>query len=256
MPLQIQPPKTEEFIRCRALVFDHNFLQHGIGSLSEKVQHAILKNYYCPNPSCQEINLGRFVADIADQNGVIEIQTKGFGQMRKKLSFFLEHYPVRIVYPVVLVKWVVWIDPQTGEIISRRKSPKKTAAYDLFRELYSILDLLWQEKFSLTLPLLESEEYRLLDGYDKNPKKGSSRSQMVPSSILGEVALNSPSDLLQFLPDDLPPEFCSSDIRNLCRLNSRQTSYFLLVLRKLGLIEQVGIKNRFYLYRVKEQILP
>ena len=122
--------------------------------------------------------------------------------------------------------------------------------------MYSILDLLWQEKFSLTLPLLESEEYRLLDGYDKNPKKGSSRSQMVPSSILGEVALNSPSDLLQFLPDDLPPEFCSSDIRSLCRLNSRQTSYFLLVLRKLGLIEQVGIKNRFYLYRVKEQILP
>ena len=91
MPLQIQSPRTEEFIRCRDLVFDHNFLQHGIGSLSEKVQHAILKNYYCPNPSCQEINLGRFVADIADQNGVIEIQTKGFGQMRKKLSFFLEH---------------------------------------------------------------------------------------------------------------------------------------------------------------------
>ena len=51
MPLQIQSPRTEEFIRCRDLVFDHNFLQHGIGSLSEKVQHAILKNYYCPNPS-------------------------------------------------------------------------------------------------------------------------------------------------------------------------------------------------------------
>ena len=63
MPLQIQSPRTEEFIRCRDLVFDHNFLQHGIGSLSEKVQHAILKNYYCPNPSCQEINLGRFVAE-------------------------------------------------------------------------------------------------------------------------------------------------------------------------------------------------
>ena len=84
MPLQIQSPRTEEFIRCRDLVFDHNFLQHGIGSLSEKVQHAILKNYYCPNPSCQEINLGRFVADIADQNGVIEIQTKGFGQYAKE----------------------------------------------------------------------------------------------------------------------------------------------------------------------------
>lgn len=171
MPLQIQPPKTEEFIRCRALVFDHNFLQHGIGSLSEKVQHAILKNYYCPNPSCQEINLGRFVADIADQNGVIEIQTKGFGQMRKKLSFFLEHYPVRIVYPVVLVKWVVWIDPQTGEIISRRKSPKKTAAYDLFRELYSILDLLWRKNFHSPFPFWKVKNTVYWMDTTRTPKK-------------------------------------------------------------------------------------
>ena len=171
MPLQIQPPRTEEFIRCRDLVFDHNFLQHGIGSLSEKVQHAILKNYYCPNPSCQEINLGRFVADIADQNGVIEIQTKGFGQMRKKLSFFLEHYPVRIVYPVVLVKWVVWIDPQTGEIISRRKSPKKTAAYDLFRELYSILDLCGRKNFHSPFPFWKVKNTVCWMDTTRTPKK-------------------------------------------------------------------------------------
>lgn len=93
MSLLIQPARQEDFLSCGSQVFERNFLQHGIGSLAEKSQHAILKNYYCPNPAEQEINLGPFVADIANREGVTEIQTKGFGSMRKKLGFFLQHYP-------------------------------------------------------------------------------------------------------------------------------------------------------------------
>ena len=81
MSLLIQPARQEDFLSCREQVFERNFLQHGIGSLAEKSQHAILKNYYCPNPAEQEINLGPFVADIANREGVTEIQTKGFGSM-------------------------------------------------------------------------------------------------------------------------------------------------------------------------------
>ena len=75
MSLLIQPARQEDFLSCREQVFERNFLQHGIGSLAEKSQHAILKNYYCPNPAEQEINLGPFVADIANREGVTEIQT-------------------------------------------------------------------------------------------------------------------------------------------------------------------------------------
>lgn len=158
------PRGQEDFLSCREQVFERNFLQHGIGSLAEKSQHAILKNYYCPNPAEQEINLGPFVADIANREGVTEIQTRGFGSMRKKLGFFLQHYPVRVIYPAAAVKWVVWVDPQTGETVARNRSPKKTAAYGIFRELYSVLDLLWPAGFSVTIALLECEEYRLLNG--------------------------------------------------------------------------------------------
>ncbi len=252
MPLPLLPAREEEFLLCRELVFGKDFLQHGIGSLAEKSQHAVLKNYYCPNPSCQEINLGRFVADISDENGITEIQTAGFGKMRAKLDFFLKNYPVRIVYPVPVQKWICWIDPETGEISSRRRSPKKNAELSLFRELYSILDLLWPDNLSITLALLESEEYRLLDGWGADGKRGSNRAEMVPLRLLGEIPLQKPQDLLLLLPEGLPPTFTSSDMKSVTRLNPRQTSYLILVLNRLGLIERCGKQGRFYLYRISD----
>ena len=252
MSLPLLPAREEDFLRCRELVFGKDFLQHGIGSLAEKSQHAVLKNYYCPNPSCQEINLGHFVADISDENGITEIQTAGFGKMRNKLIFFLKNYPVRIVYPVPVQKWVCWIDPKTGELSSRRRSPQKNAELSLFRELYSILDLLWPSNLSITLALLECEEYRLLDGWGTNGKRGSNRAEMVPLHLLGEIHLQNPQDLMQLLPEGLPPIFTSSDMKSLTRLSPRQTSYLILVLHRLGLIERCGKEGRSYLYRVSD----
>ena len=86
---QLTPERAADFARCRRQVLEESFFQHGIGSLSERESHAILKNFYCPDPSCQEINIGGFVADISDSNGITEIQTRGFGKLRRKLQCFL-----------------------------------------------------------------------------------------------------------------------------------------------------------------------
>lgn len=249
MALLVCPADPQRFALCCNQVFSQDFFQHGIGSLSEKAQHAILKNYYSPNPADQEINIGSFVADIATANGITEIQTRGFYKTRKKLAFFLQNYPVRIVYPVAAKKWIVWIDPQTGEAVSRNRSPKK-AVYDIFRELYSVLDLLWPQNFSLTLALLSCEEYRLLDGVDSSRKKRAQRLELKPAELIGEVQLRAPCDLLQFLPEDLPSPFTAKDLQRLLKLNPRTISYFISVMRQLGLIEQVGLAGRAYLYRV------
>ena len=250
MALQILPSRRQDFERCRQEVFSQDFLRTGIGSLGEKAQHAVLKNYYCPNPFCQEINFGGFVADIADEHGITEIQTAGFGRLRKKLACFLQAAPVRVVYPVAAVKWVVWIDPQTGEVRARNRSPKKNAVFGIFRELYSIQDLLWPDNFSLVLPLLECEEYRLQNGWSRDGKRGSQRDQMVPVSLLGEIIIKRPEQLLGLLPEGLPSPFTSADLRRLSRANIRLTSYILLVLRQLGLIELTGKQGNAHLYQL------
>lgn len=45
--------------------------------------------------------------------------------MRRKLDAFLKIYPVTIVYPIPHVKWLSWIDEESGEMSPKRKSPKK-----------------------------------------------------------------------------------------------------------------------------------
>ena len=89
-----------------------------------------------------EIPIENFVADIFDGEAVIEIQTRSFQNMRRKLAAFLPLYPVTIVYPIPHVKWLHWMDEETGEISPGRKSPKKGNAYQAFIELYKIRPVL------------------------------------------------------------------------------------------------------------------
>ena len=72
-----------------------------IGTLSEKTIHAILKYYLEPNASCHEIRVGSFFADIKNEQGIFEIQTRQFYKLQGKLAVFLEQYPVTVVYPIV-----------------------------------------------------------------------------------------------------------------------------------------------------------
>ena len=50
----------------------------GIGTLSEKTLHSVLKNYFEPFSENHEIKIGNYVADIVGENGIIEIQTRQF----------------------------------------------------------------------------------------------------------------------------------------------------------------------------------
>lgn len=99
--------------------------RQGIGTLSEKTVHAVLKHYYAPDEDMHEIPIENFVADIYTGSEIIEIQTRSFNAMRKKLEVFLPLYPVTIVYPIPHIKWLSWIDETTGEVSPKRKSPKR-----------------------------------------------------------------------------------------------------------------------------------
>lgn len=75
-------------------------MRQGIGTLSEKTVHAVMKNYYAPDTDMHEIPIENFVADIYTGQEIIEIQTRAFNKMRRKLDAFLPLYPVTIVYPI------------------------------------------------------------------------------------------------------------------------------------------------------------
>ena len=60
-----------------------------IGEYQEKSIHNMLKNYFEPDLSSQEVKIGNFIADIYNEEGIIEIQTRNFYKLKEKLQVFL-----------------------------------------------------------------------------------------------------------------------------------------------------------------------
>ena len=105
-------PDQEAFQTAKEKVIGVDRQRLGIGTLSEKTVHAILKNYIEPDEDYQEIPIENYVADIYRDGEIIEIQTRQFNKLRNKLTTFLSLYPVTIVYPIPREKWVIWIDEE------------------------------------------------------------------------------------------------------------------------------------------------
>ena len=145
--------ETARFTAAKERIIGKNRERNGIGTLSEKTVHAVLKNYYAPDETQHEIPVEGCVADIFNGKEIIEIQTRSFDRMRPKLERFLPLYPVTIVYPIPYCKHVFWIDEETGEISGGRKSPLKGSPYLAFKELYRIKAYLQDPESALRVEL-------------------------------------------------------------------------------------------------------
>ncbi|HWT27413.1 MAG TPA: hypothetical protein VN131_05690 [Mobilitalea sp.] len=221
---------------------------NGIGTLGEKTVHSVLKSYLSPDLSNHEVKVGGFVADIYNGQEIIEIQTRNFDKLRRKLQAFLPIAPVTIVYPIPGTKWIRWINPQTGEISPPRKSPKTGKPYTIFPELYKIKDFLLEPNLKLEIVLIDLEEYRYLDGWSEDRKKGSSRCDRIPSELVEEIMISSLSDYQCLIPDSLGTEFTSKDYRKASGLPLHIAQTALNILHFVGVVDRVGKKGNAYLY--------
>lgn len=227
--------------------------REGIGTLSEKSVHAVLKNYYAPNPGFQEVPVEGYVADIYTGSEIIEIQTRQFNRMRDKLEAFLPICPVTIVYPVASKKTLVWIDPETGEEVERRKSPKKASIYEIFDELYKIKFFLTRPGLRIKMVFLELEEYKLLDGYGNDKKKRATKHDRVPLKIVSEMGIECMEDYMQFVPFDLlEEEFTSKSFAKEAKIHPKYATLVVHVLHHVGILEKVGKQGNAIVYKVKE----
>ncbi|MCM1496829.1 MAG: hypothetical protein NC081_08580 [Roseburia sp.] len=224
----------------------------GIGTLSEKTVHAILKNYYEPDEDKQEIPIENYVADIYTEGEIIEIQTRQFNRMRDKLRTFLPLYPVTIVYPIPREKYLIWIDEESGELSKKRKSPQKGTSYTAFVELYKIKMFLKEPNLRLKLVLMDMEEYRILNGWSKDKKKGSSRFDRIPVSLVEEVDITCIEDYMQFVPVDLEEPFTVKDFARAAHIPASLAGTVVHILAYVGMIYKVGTSKRAYLYQVAD----
>lgn len=245
-------PDVKRFEEAKSKIIGMERERRGIGTLSEKTVHAVLKHYYAPDESMHEIPLAGYVADIFTGEEILEIQTGQFGRMRDKLKVFLPLYPVTICYPVPRKKWLVWIDEETGELSEKRKSPVTGNPYMAFRELYRIKMFLKNPNLRIRIVLMDMIEYRLLNGWSRDRKKGSDRYDRIPLTLEEEVEIDGVRDYLQFLPIELEEPFTSADYAKCAGIRRELAQTVLNLLTYTGTVERVGKEGNSYLYRVTE----
>ncbi len=240
----------ERFQKACELVIGKERERAGIGTYGEKTLHAVLKHYLEPDASCHEVKTGGFVADIYRESGIIEIQTRSFNTLRRKLAAFLEVSTVTVAYPVARTKWLTWLDRETGEVTKKRKSPKTGSPCEAFYELYKIKQLLTHPNLRLLILMLDIEETRNLDGWSEDKKKGSSRYERIPVDIIEEICINSIADYIKLIPHNLPGEFTTKDFRKASGLSLSTAQTALNVLYSVGAVTRVGKSGNTYLYNI------
>ncbi len=240
---------------CEAVV-GRDREKNGIGTLGEKTLHSVLKHYFMPHSDGQEIRLGRYVADVVGEDGIVEIQTQSFHLLKKKLAALLDCGRVTVVYPIPKTKWLCWIDEETGEVTKRRKSPKTGSPCEAFYELYKLKPLLSHPNLRLCLTLLELTEYRHLNGWSHDKKRGSTRCDRIPSALLEQIHIGSPREYEKLLPPGLPPAFTTKDFAKAAGIPPRRSQTALNVLLHLGTVRRTGKSGRLYLYERSEPPVP
>ena len=229
---------------------------NGFGTLAEKRLHAVIKKYLCEDEACHEVGVAgtRFVSDIRIGNDVIEVQTGSFFPMKKKIAHYLEKtdLTVTVVHPIAVTRWMSWVDPETTEI-SPRKKVRGEAPSELLPELYYLSEHLGNPRLHFRLLLLEVQDFRVLNGWSKDRKKGSCRYERMPLALVGEQSFGTPLDFSVFLPEALPDHFTVKDFSTHSKLRGRKSYSAVRALASLGLIEQaepigrsMGWKRRAY----------
>jgi len=217
----------------------------GIGQLSERSLHALLKAYLSRPGDEFEVKLGRYVIDIVRGETLIEIQTRHLYALRPKLGRLLEAHRVRLVHPMPAERWIVRQDA-AGRPISRRKSPKRAAARDIFAELVRVADLAAHPNLTLEALLIREEQVWVDDGRGSWRRGRWSLADRRLLGVVDSAVLAGPDDYLALLPP-LPERFTNADLARARGWDGRLAGKATYALRAMGVLaaERRGRANVF-----------
>jgi len=218
-----------------------------IGTFNEKPLHASLKDWYTQPGDQVEVQVDGYIIDIVRGNLLIEIQTRNFSTIKRKLTKLIRHHPLRLVYPIALEKWIVK-QPTDDRVKTRRKSPKRSLPAEVFKELVSFPEHMKAENFSLEVLMIQEEEIRRIDKKRGWRKRGWVTQERRLISVIEPHHFQTPQDIQTLIPANLPPDFTTTDLAACMSINKRFSRQVAYCMRKMGLIEQIGKRGRSNLY--------
>lgn len=228
-----------------------------IGILAERSLHAALKKWYAQPGDETEVPLEGFHIDLVRGDMLIEIQTRNFYAMKRKLGKLLENHRLHLIHPIAVEKWLVRVAADGITEISRRRSPKRGTVQDIFDELVHIPTILTHPNFSLEIVLVHQEEIRRIRAVREKPARRTrrprdwDRNDQRLVQVIGSRVINSVDDLRSFLPADLPSPFTNRELaRALGSYGYPRAQSMTYVMRQIGVLGMVGKRGRAILYAI------
>jgi hypothetical protein len=140
-----------------------------------------------------------------------------------------------------------------GDVVDRRKSPKRGTLLELYPELVSFPDLLLRETFSLEVVFTQEEELRHRDARRGWRRHGWVIDERRLLDVVSCRRFEHPSDFADVLPAGLPDRFTTSDLAKALGRSRRLAQKMAYCLREMGVIVDVGRRRRSILYEMKKE---
>ncbi len=220
-----------------------------MGTLREGPLHAALKRWYAEEGDLVEEPVDGFVIDLVRDGVLIEIQTRGFASMARKLGMLLADHPVRVVHPIAVDRWIVKVDDD-GVVTSRRRSPKHGVPADVFGELVGVTAHLAHPGLTVELVLTREEELRRHEPGRAWRRGGWVVQERRLVEVVDRVVVGGPAGWSSLLPADLPDPFTTADLAEQLGRPRRLGQQMAYCLRHAGVLVAVGKRGGAVLHAV------
>jgi hypothetical protein len=161
----------------------------------------------------------------------------------------VSEHRVRLVFPVAREKWIVRLCPETGDVVGRRKSPKRGTPREIFDELVRIPDLVSHENFGIDVVMVQVDEYRCRDGEGSWRRRGDSIRGRDLLAVLDTLEFREPADFLRFIPSDLDEPFTNKAFAAAADIQVFDAQRATYCLKKMGAISEVGKQGNALLFQ-------
>lgn len=225
---------------------------NGFGTLREKRLHAAVKRYLCEDARFHEVKVAgtRYLADVCIGQSLFEVQTGNLYPLFRKIAAYLEDpdRTVTVVRPLAVNRTLCWIDPENGTVTPPRKVGYHSRPAQLLSDLYPLRTLLRNPRLRVRLLLLEVVDFRLLNGWSGDRKRGAERYERVPTGLIDDRTFSRPDEYLDLFPDGLPERFPVRSFSGAIRLPRRDADRAVRTLEALGLVCPTGKEGRATLW--------
>ena len=242
-----------------------------INTLNESSLHKALKNIYSLEENFKtEEKVGQWICDIVDdtKTEIIEIQTTSVSKLKDKLTgLFALDKKVKIVHPIIIEKIIKTFD-SNGNLIYKRKSPKKENIYSVFKQITGLTEILLHKNFSLEIIEISVTEVRTKTKQPvqtQNKSRHHLRTWIKTDKILNQIhktyIFKTAEDYLTLLPqfklnsnrDDFTVKQTQKLLENIKNLKNAKTSASIMiwVLKKMDLIVEIYKEKREIHYKIR-----